>query len=124
MSKPTMMLALTLGTGYGFQALSWRSPSVDPANYTNFEAQARDARAAERGKFAFLPDTPAMTPTTDREAPQATLEPIVTIAAIAGQTQRIGFVATDSTSFGEPYNTARSSRPWTSSPTAAAAGTR
>ncbi|MDO4900094.1 MAG: NtaA/DmoA family FMN-dependent monooxygenase [Actinomyces sp.] len=39
--------------------------------------------------------------------PQATMDPVVTIAALARETSRIGFVATGTTTFNEPYNIAR-----------------
>ncbi|NAZ76077.1 NtaA/DmoA family FMN-dependent monooxygenase [Kineococcus sp. T13] len=109
MNHRTMILGLHLGTGYGSQAASWRHPDVDPANYTNFDAQVRYAQAAERGKFAFLflPDSLATTGDLDHEVPQATLDPMLTLAAIARETTRIGFVATASTTFNEPYNLAR-----------------
>jgi FMN-dependent oxidoreductase (nitrilotriacetate monooxygenase family) len=109
MTKSKMILGMHLGTGYGSQALSWRAPEVDPANYTSFDAQVRYAQAAERGKFAFLflPDSLAVTRGIEHEVPQATLEPMLTLAAIARATERIGLVATGSTSFNEPYNTAR-----------------
>ncbi|WP_122815992.1 NtaA/DmoA family FMN-dependent monooxygenase [Nocardioides pantholopis] len=109
MTDRTMILGMHLGTGYGSQALSWRAPGVDPGNYTDFDAQVRYAQAAERGKFAFLflPDSLAVTRGIDHEVPQATLEPMLTLAAIARATERIGLVATGSTTFNEPYNIAR-----------------
>lgn len=69
----------------------------------------RYAQAAERGKFAFvfLPDFLALQGNVDRESPMITLEPMMTLAAIARQTERIGLVATGSTTFNEPYNLAR-----------------
>jgi FMN-dependent oxidoreductase (nitrilotriacetate monooxygenase family) len=109
MTTRTMILGMHLGTGYGSQALSWRAPGVNPANYTDFDAQVRYAQAAERGKFAFLflPDSLAVTRGIEHEVPQATLEPMLTLAAIARATERIGLVATGSTTFNEPYNIAR-----------------
>lgn len=109
MTDRTMILGMHLGTGYGSQGMSWRAPGVDPANYTDIDAQVRYARAAERGKFAFLflPDNLAMTRGIDREVPQATLDPMLSLAVIAHATERIGFVATGSTTFNEPYNIAR-----------------
>jgi FMN-dependent oxidoreductase (nitrilotriacetate monooxygenase family) len=109
MTKRTIILGMHLGTGYGSQALSWRAPAVNPANYTDFDAQVRYARAAERGKFAFLflPDSLAVTRGIEHEVPQATLDPMLTLAAIARATERIGLVATGSTTFNEPYNLAR-----------------
>lgn len=104
-----MILGMHLGNGYGSQGSAWRAPGVDPSNYTDFDAQVRYAQAAERGKFAFLflPDFLALQGDVDRESPMLTLEPMMTLAAIARQTGRIGLVATGSTTFNEPYNLAR-----------------
>lgn len=109
MTSPQMILGMQLGNGYGSQPAAWRTPGVDPANYTDFDAQVRYAQAAERGKFAFLflPDFLALSGNLEHEAPQLTLEPMMTLAAIARGTERIGLVATGSTTFNEPYNLAR-----------------
>jgi FMN-dependent oxidoreductase (nitrilotriacetate monooxygenase family) len=109
MTKPQMILGMHLGNGYGSQTSAWRAPNVDPANYTSFDAQVRYAQAAERGKiaFLFLPDSPGLQADVDHEAPQITLEPMMTLAAIARATERIGLVATGSTTFNEPFNIAR-----------------
>ncbi|AUZ34457.1 nitrilotriacetate monooxygenase [Arthrobacter sp. PGP41] len=104
-----MLLAMQLGNGYGMQGGAWRAPGVDASNYANFDAQVRYAQAAERGKFAFLflPDFLVQTGDLDHEAPQQTLDPLMTAAAVARGTSRIGLVATASTTFNEPYNIAR-----------------
>ena len=109
MSKRKMILGMQLGNGYGSHVSAWGVPGVDPSNYTNYDALVRYAQAAERGKFAFLflPDTPALTGNLEHEAPQMTLDPMMALAAIARGTQRIGLVATGSTTFNEPYNMAR-----------------
>ena len=104
-----MILGMHLGNGYGSQGSAWRAPGVDPSNYTSFDAHVRYAQAAERGKFAFvfLPDFLSLQADVERESPAITLEPMMTLAAIARATERIGLVATGSTSFNEPYNLAR-----------------
>ena len=109
MTKPHMILGMHLGNGYGSQGSAWRAPGADPANYTSFDAQVRYAQAAERGKFAFLflPDFPGLQSGLNNAAPQITLEPMMTLAAIARATKRIGLVATGSTTFNEPFNLAR-----------------
>lgn len=109
MTKPQMILGMHLGNGYGSQTSAWRAPGVDPANYASFDAQVRYAQAAERGKiaFLFLPDFPGLIAEVDHEAPQITLDPMMTLAAIARDTERIGLVATGSTTFNEPFNIAR-----------------
>jgi FMN-dependent oxidoreductase (nitrilotriacetate monooxygenase family) len=104
-----MLLGMQFGNGYGAQATSWRAPNVDPKNYTNFDAMVRYAQAAERGKiqFLFLPDSPALVGDLTHGAPVMTLEPLLTLAAVARGTKRIGLVSTGSTTFTEPYNLAR-----------------
>ncbi|MBF4567209.1 NtaA/DmoA family FMN-dependent monooxygenase [Plantibacter sp. VKM Ac-2880] len=109
MSSHNMLLGMQFGNGYGAQVTSWRAPNVNPRNYTDFDAMVRYAQAAERGKiqFLFLPDTPALSSDLTREAPQMTLDPLLTLAAVARATERIGLVSTGSTTFTEPYNLAR-----------------
>ncbi|QQV78578.1 NtaA/DmoA family FMN-dependent monooxygenase [Sphingomonas aliaeris] len=104
-----MMIGMHFGNGYGSQAGAWRMPGVDARSYTSFDAQVRHARAAERGKFQFLfvPDFPALFGDLETDAPMITIDPLLTLAAVARETERIGMVATGSTTFNEPYNLAR-----------------
>ncbi|WP_275785367.1 NtaA/DmoA family FMN-dependent monooxygenase [Pararhizobium gei] len=104
-----MIIGMLFGNGYGSQPGSWRMPGVDPRNYTNFDSQVRYAQSAERGKFQFLfmPDFPALTGNVETEAPMINIDPMITLAAVARGTERIGLVATGSTTFNEPYNLAR-----------------
>jgi FMN-dependent oxidoreductase (nitrilotriacetate monooxygenase family) len=84
-------------------------PWVDPRNYASFDAKVRHAQAAERGKlhFLFLPDGPSHVSDIENEAPHFNLDVMLTLAAVARGTERIGLVATGSTTFNEPYNLAR-----------------
>ncbi|AYJ84939.1 LLM class flavin-dependent oxidoreductase (plasmid) [Sphingomonas paeninsulae] len=104
-----MIIGMHFGNGYGSQPGAWRMPGVDPTGYTSFDNQVRYAQAAERGKFQFLfvPDFPALKGDIETEAPQITIDPMMTLAAVARGTERIGMVATGSTTFNEPYNLAR-----------------
>lgn len=104
-----MMIGMHFGNGYGSQPGAWRMPGVDPRSYTSFDNQVRYAQAAERGKFQFLfvPDFAALKGDIESEAPQITIDPMMTLAAVARATQRIGMVATGSTTFNEPYGLAR-----------------
>ncbi|MDB5914959.1 MAG: nitrilotriacetate monooxygenase [Ramlibacter sp.] len=105
-----MIIGMHLGNGYGALAGSWRMPGVDPTSYTSFDAKVRQAQAAERGKlqFLFLPDGPsAVAPDIEHEAPGFNLDVMMTLAAVARGTERIGMVATGSTTFNEPFNLAR-----------------
>jgi len=109
MNKPNMIIGLHLGNGYGSQPGAWRMPGVDPMNYASFDAKVRHAQAAERGKlhFLFLPDGPSYVADIENEAPHFNLDVMMTLAAVARGTERIGLVATGSTTFNEPYNLAR-----------------
>lgn len=104
-----MIIGMHLGNGYGSQPGAWRMPWVDPTSYTSFDARVRQAQAAERGKlqFLFLPDGPTLVTDIENEAPGFNLDVMLTLAAVARGTDRIGLVATGSTTFNEPYNLAR-----------------
>ncbi|MFC8527346.1 NtaA/DmoA family FMN-dependent monooxygenase [Nocardia sp. NPDC057227] len=95
--------------GAGHHAASWRHPAapdtpaeLTPAHYLEL------ARIAERGKFQsfFLADTLSFSPNLELNG-ISNLEPLITLAAIAGQTEHIGLVATVSTAFYPPYHLAR-----------------
>ncbi|MGO4187425.1 NtaA/DmoA family FMN-dependent monooxygenase [Pseudarthrobacter sp. TAF60_1] len=109
MSKRQMLLGLQFGNGYGSQPDAWRMPGVDPSNLTDFDALVRYARSAERGKidFLFLPDFLGLGAEIDHHPPMFTLEPLLTLAAVARATERIGLVTTASTTFNDAYNLAR-----------------
>ena len=105
-----MLIGLHLGNGYGSQPGAWRMPNVDPKSYTSYDVRVKQAQAAERGKFQFifLPDGPgAILADLENEAPAFNLDVMMTLAAVARETQRIGLVATGSTTFNEPFNLAR-----------------
>jgi FMN-dependent oxidoreductase (nitrilotriacetate monooxygenase family) len=109
MTKPKMIIGLHMGNGYGAQPDAWRMPWVDPKAYASFDAKLRHAQAAERGKlqFLFLPDFPGRAGDIEIEPPGFNLDVMMTLAAVARGTERIGLVATGSTTFNEPYNLAR-----------------
>ncbi|MCF0052681.1 NtaA/DmoA family FMN-dependent monooxygenase [Dyadobacter sp. LJ53] len=109
-SKKQMLVGLHLGNGYGSQPGAWRMPGVDPESYTSFDAKVKQAQAAERGKlqFVFLPDGPgAVMSDIATEAPNFNLDVMMTLAAVARETEYIGLVATGSTTFNEPFNLAK-----------------
>lgn len=109
MSKPKMIIGMHLGNGYGALADAWRMPGVDPRAYTNFDAKVRRAQAAERDKFQFLflPDGPSPVSGDIRYEPSGfNLDVMMTLAAVARGTERIGMVATGPTTFNEAFELA------------------
>lgn len=109
MPQKKMFLGLSTTDGYGSNNEAWRRPDVDPSSYTNLDVTVRRAQAAERGGFAFLftPDFPAVRSNVARSTLQNTMDPMLTLTVIARETERIGLVATGSTTFQEPFNLAR-----------------
>jgi len=94
--------------GRGHHEAAWRHPAASPFALTDIRYYQQMARKAEAGLFdsIFLADTLAIGEDVER-APRAWLEPVTTLAALAGATQRIGLIATCSTTYTEPYNLAR-----------------
>jgi FMN-dependent oxidoreductase (nitrilotriacetate monooxygenase family) len=94
--------------GVGHHEASWRLPESDPFASTSVEHYQNLARIAERGKLdsLFLADGPVLW-TNVGQRPAGTLEPTLLLTALAAVTQRIGLIATASTTYNEPYNLAR-----------------
>ena len=108
-NKPQMQLVMQIGSGYGLDQGAWRMPNADPAAYTNIDLQVEFAKIAERGKIhmLFFADTPVLTTDINNQPPQSPMDPIVLLTALARETEKIGLVATISTTFNHPYNVAR-----------------
>jgi alkanesulfonate monooxygenase len=98
----------------GHHVASWLHPDAQIDAGTNFRHYVELAQMSEAAKFdlMFLADALA-TRDGKLEAlsrwPQymAYFEPITLLSGIAGLTERIGLVATATTSYNEPYNVAR-----------------
>jgi N-acetyl-S-(2-succino)cysteine monooxygenase len=99
----------------GYHVAAWRHPDV-PANAgVNFRHFASLAHTAERGKFDFLfladslavrgTDLPALSRTAIRYVAQ--FEPLTLLSALAVVTEKIGLVASASTTYNEPFHLAR-----------------
>ncbi len=109
MPAKQMLIGMTFTNSYGANGGAWRWPGVDPAGLTEVDHMVRYAQMAERGKFQFLfmPDFQSMHANMETESSHLTMEPMLTLAAVARGTERIGMVATGSTTFTEPFNLAR-----------------
>lgn len=99
-----MHLALMLD-GVGGHVSGWRMPN---ATYgaEDISVLRHCTQIAERAKFdmIFIADQPAAAPGAGSVM---RLEPLTTLAHLAGATKNIGLAATVSTTFSEPYNVAR-----------------
>ena len=106
-----LVLGAYLSYGTGHHAASWRHPETIVDGAQNLAHQIRLAQIAERGLFdlMFLSDTPSVF-NDDRDgygSRVCVFEPLTLLSAIAMHTEHIGFVATSSTTYKEPYNVAR-----------------
>jgi alkanesulfonate monooxygenase len=92
---------------------AWRYPGAYPDANFNFGHLKRFAQTLERAKFDafFMADHLAVLnmpiEALKRSHTVTSFEPFTLLSALAGATERIGLVATGSTTFDEPYHVAR-----------------
>jgi alkanesulfonate monooxygenase len=94
----------------GHHSAAWRHPEAQADAGMNFDHLLQLARTAERGKldFVFFADALHSHYESNRSHHYVVnLEPLTLISALSVLTTQIGFVATASTSWSEPYNLAR-----------------
>ncbi|MFW0786818.1 LLM class flavin-dependent oxidoreductase [Gordonia sp. CPCC 206044] len=107
MSRSLHLNAFVMGVGH--HEAAWRHPRTDERRLLDVEHFVELGRIAERGKLdsVFFADTLAIGPNIRRNS-QAVFEPLTLLAAIAAGTDRVGLIATASTSYQTPYGLARS----------------
>lgn len=98
--------------GGGQHIASWRHPDQPVDGATNFKFHVELAQAAERGLFDayFLADGLAVAFGGGIEGGNARVvgfEPVTLFSALAPFTKNLGFIATSSTTYEEPYSVAR-----------------
>ena len=92
---------------------AWRYPGAYPDANFNFGHLKRFAQTLERGKFDafFMADHLAVlnmpVEALKRSHTVTSFEPMTLLSALAVATDRIGLIATGSTTFDEPYHVAR-----------------
>ncbi|WP_423066399.1 LLM class flavin-dependent oxidoreductase [Devosia sp. CN2-171] len=105
--------AFIMATGHHIAA--WRHPDADADAGHSIDHYRGLAETAERGKFdlVFVADSPAGwdgdkdPETRSRVSHSAHFEPVTLWSALSQVTERIGFVATASTTYEDPYLLAR-----------------
>ena len=104
--------AFIMATGHHIAA--WRHPGSQIDSGVNIDHYIEVARTAERGLFdqVFVADSPGIGFRGDEEALRrqgrvSYFEPVTLWAALAAVTKHIGFVATASTTYEDPYLLAR-----------------
>ena len=114
MSRPSRQIklgAFLMQTGHHIAA--WRHPDAQADAPINFRHYADLARRAEAAKFdaVFLADSVGVRntdlPSLSRTARSDHFEPLTLLSALAAVTEKIGLIATVSTTYNEPYHVAR-----------------
>lgn len=114
MTHPSRQLrlgAFLMQTGH--HIAGWRHPGAQENAGSNFRHYVELARLAEAAKFdaIFFADSSGVRSThlgsLARTARSEFFEPVTLLSALAAVTERIGLIATVSTSFHEPFNVAR-----------------
>lgn len=109
MAKQTRELHLNAFLhGTGHHEAAWRHPEVDPWAEQGIEHYVNIARTAERGKLdsLFLADGLAISSNITYNLHHS-FEPLTLLSALATATERIGLIATASTTYNQPYSLAR-----------------
>ena len=92
---------------------AWRYPGAWPDANFSFAAYRRFARTLERGKFdaLFMADHLAVLnmpmEALKRSHTVSSFDPLTLLPALAVETERLGLIATASTTYNEPYHIAR-----------------
>ena len=114
MAQPKKQLHLgAFLQGVGHHLAAWRHPLVNPANAVQLDHFKNLARIAEAAKFdaIFFADNVGLADGPSGVLSKAALpyyfEPLLLLSALAGVTERIGLVATVSTTYLPPYHLAR-----------------
>jgi FMN-dependent oxidoreductase (nitrilotriacetate monooxygenase family) len=94
--------------GNGHHEAAWRHPETDPHRALTLQHYIDIAHTAERGKLdsIFLADGVGLFGDVEHSA-HAQFEPLTLLSALAASTERIGLIATASTTYNEPYHLAR-----------------
>ena len=92
----------------GHHEASWRHPKASAQSLNDIEFYVDCAKRAEEGLFdsVFLADSLSIGEDVGRAA-RTWLEPVTLLGALAMATQRIGLIATASTTYTEPFNLTR-----------------
>ncbi|HEY2551293.1 MAG TPA: NtaA/DmoA family FMN-dependent monooxygenase [Streptosporangiaceae bacterium] len=93
----------------GYHEAAWRVSPDDPAGVLDPAYYVELARTAERGVLdsIFLPDSPGVAEFRSEYLPGAGLDPLLLLSAVAAATEQVGLIATVSTTYSYPWDTAR-----------------
>jgi FMN-dependent oxidoreductase (nitrilotriacetate monooxygenase family) len=93
----------------GYHEAGWRMHQFDGSDAIELQSLIGSTAVAERGLLdaVFFADRLALTPFRAQAFPQVHFDPVQMLVALAMTTQRIGLIATASTTFSTPWDLAR-----------------
>lgn len=91
----------------GHHQFGWRHPQSAAEQMFNYSFYRDVARTAERGKFDMMFLADLLYVMGAEHAAAGMLDPLTIMSALAIDTNKLGLTATVSTTYNEPYNTAR-----------------
>jgi N-acetyl-S-(2-succino)cysteine monooxygenase len=93
----------------GYHEAAWRVSPENPASVLDPRHYIELARTAERGLLdsIFLPDSPGVAEFRSEYLPGAAFDPLELLSAVATATERVGLIATVSTTYSFPWDVAR-----------------
>jgi len=93
----------------GYHESAWKVSDADPARVLEIDSYIELARIAERGVLdaIFLPDSPGVAEFRSEYLPGQGLDPLLLLSAVAVATERVGLIATVSTTYSFPWDVAR-----------------
>jgi alkanesulfonate monooxygenase SsuD/methylene tetrahydromethanopterin reductase-like flavin-dependent oxidoreductase (luciferase family) len=93
----------------GYHESAWKVSPADPASVLDVGHYVELARTAERGVLdcIFLPDSPGVAEFRSEYLPGAGFDPVALLSAVAALTDRVGLIATVSTTYSFPWDVAR-----------------
>ena len=106
MTRQLHLNAFLMGTGH--HEAAWRHPDAHPEQALTLDHYVNFAQIAERGTLdsIFFADNLAVGRNLRYNA-QNNLEPLTLLSAISTRTERIGLIATASTTYNQPFQLAR-----------------
>lgn len=110
---PRQMHLFAMPMGSGAHIAGWRHPLAADSELHGVAHYRRIAEIAERGLFdaLFLADAQGFRPVPSRDAfarlDMLRMDPVTILSALSMVTDRLGLIATMSTSYNEPYSAAR-----------------
>ncbi|MFF2015735.1 LLM class flavin-dependent oxidoreductase [Paenibacillus sp. NPDC058177] len=109
MSKQKQIILNFFLNSTGVHEMGWKHPDAQPERVSDLSHYIKLVQIAEAAKFhaVFLADDLSLNPLVSTHGLILGFEPVSLLSSLAAVTSRIGLIATVSSTYTEPFNTAR-----------------